>query len=269
MRAVVVLAGDIRDDKGALAWIDHAGWIVCADGGARHLRRLGRLPDLLVGDLDSAHPEDVAWMIQNDVPLDKFPMAKDATDSELAIQAALDHLDHLDHFDHLDHHAVYPDHLAGLPESSIPAGARISHELVILGAFGSRPDHVLANQLLAAKLAGLGWRLILTDGISRLHTLAGGQTLHVELPEAPSPAGRSDCPGVWAFSIVPVTPEITGLTYHSGLVWPLADATLTLGTSRAVSNRFIEARQKDGKLVFQATVSLESGIALVIVTPED
>ena len=265
MRAVVVLAGDIRDDKGALAWIDQAGWIVCADGGARHLRRLDRLPDLLIGDLDSAQPDDVAWMIQNDVPLDKFPMAKDATDSELAIQAALDHLDHLGQPDHLDQ-------ASELPESNASAGSRTSHELVILGAFGSRPDHVLANQLLAANLAALGWRLVLTDGISCLYTLAGGQTLHVERLEAPTPAGRSGKPGrpgVWAFSIVPVTPEINGLTCHSGLVWPLADTTLKLGTTRAVSNRFIEARQNDGRLAYQAIVSLASGIALVIVTPED
>lgn len=246
MRALIVLSGDVRSDSGALVWLDRADWVVCADGGTRHLRRLGRLPDLLVGDLDSAQPADVAWMTRQSVVLHQYPVAKDATDSELAVQAALDVL------------AKQAD--------------RSAQELVLLGAFGSRPDHVLANQLLAADLAGQGWRLILTDGVSCLYTLVGGQTLHVAHPAAPANGGQAHGNGSyknWAFSVIPVTQTITGLTYHEGLIWSLTDAVLTRGTTRGVSNRFAERDQPASEMPYQAILSLEQGIALVIVTPED
>ena len=266
MRVLIVLSGDVRSDSGALAWLDRCDRVVCADGGARHLRRLGRLPDLLVGDLDSAQPDDVAWMTRQGVELHQYPVAKDATDSELAVLAALEFLDN--------------------------QADRSAQELVLLGAFGSRPDHVLANQLLAADLAGQGWRLVLTDGISCLYTLVGGQTLHIAhqappgkngqpAPDSQGPGVSSQGPGVssqvsdrdsdnhWAFSVIPVTQTITGLTYHEGLVWTLNDAVLTRGTTRGVSNRFATGSNPSSDLPCQATLSLEQGIALVIVTPED
>lgn len=256
MRALIVLSGDIRHDGSARAWLDRADRIICADGGARHLRRLGRLPNLLVGDLDSALADDVAWMTSQGVTLRQYPIAKDETDSELAVQAALDDLDHL--------------------------GDRSAHEVVMLGAFGSRPDHVLANQLLAADLASQGWRLILTDGISSLYTLAGGQTLQIIQMD-----DQQSYPSDWVFSLIPVTQTISGLTYHDGLVWPLTDAVLRRGTTRGVSNRFIEpadlaagsrpiiggtetaGQRQTNKMAYQATVSLDQGVALVIVTPAD
>ena len=254
MRVLIVLSGDVRSDSGALAWLDRCDRVVCADGGARHLRRLGRLPDLLVGDLDSAQPDDVAWMTRQGVELHQYPVAKDATDSELAVLAALEFLD--------------------------KQSDRAAQELVLLGAFGSRPDHVLANQLLAADLAGQGWRLVLTDGISCLYTLVGGQTLHIAHQTAPAKSSQaapgsskqttdSDSHNHWAFSVIPVTQTITGLTYHEGLVWTLTDAVLTRGTTRGVSNRFAAGRNPSSDLPCQATLSLVQGIALVIVTPED
>ena len=266
MRVLIVLSGDVRSDSGALTWLDRCDRIVCADGGARHLRRLGRLPDLLVGDLDSAQPDDVAWMTRQGVELHQYPVAKDATDSELAVLAALEFLD--------------------------KQADRVAQELVLLGAFGSRPDHVLANQLLAADLAGQGWRLVLTDGVSCLYTLVGGQTLHIAHQTAPGKSGQAapdgQAPGVtsqvlgsskqttdsgsennWAFSVIPVAQTITGLTYHEGLVWTLTDAVLTRGTTRGVSNRFAARSNPSDSLPCQATLSLVHGIALVIVTPED
>ena len=54
MRIVVVASGALA--PGDEAWLDGADLVIAADGGADALDRLGRRPDRLVGDLDSADP---------------------------------------------------------------------------------------------------------------------------------------------------------------------------------------------------------------------
>lgn len=223
MRCAVILSGSILDDRAVRTWLESADRLICADGGARHLHRMNIRPDLLVGDLDSISSEELNWLESLQVPIKRFPAAKNETDAELAIRAAL----------------------TDLPEPNS------QHELVILGAFGSRPDHVLANQLLAARLAGEGWCLILTDGSSTAFTLIGGQTLRLNLPVHEEQA--------LAISAIPITAEITGLTYQ-GLTYPLTNATLNLGSTRGLSNNLSSS---------PATATLATGILLIIVTPED
>ncbi len=225
MRYVIVLSGDIRDDQAALTWLAGSDRVICVDGGARHLHRLNYAPDLLIGDLDSISPDDLAWISEQKIPISRYPVEKDATDAELALTYAA---------------GLLPD----------PRG---DHELVVLAALGSRPDHVLANQMLAASLAGQGWRLILTDGISRIYTLAGGQTLRLSLP---SPADGHQ----WSLSAIPITAEAIGLTYKEGLAYPLQNAKLALGSSRGVSNTFTG--------VPEVEISLKEGVMLLITTPE-
>jgi thiamine pyrophosphokinase len=222
VRSLVILSGEIRDDDAARTMLARSDRVVCADGGAKHLHRLNFRPDLLVGDLDSISPVDRAWLDNLAVPVREYPAVKDETDAELAILAAME----------------------DLPE---PRG---QHELIVLAALGSRPDHVLANQLLAARLAIQGWQLILTDGESMIYTLTGGQTLTLDLPV--------DQANPMAVSAIPVTGLVAGLTY-SGLTYPLNDATLEFGSTRGVSNRVKKC---------PVTIQLQSGVLLIVVTPE-
>ena len=71
--------------------------IVCADAGARHARRLGLMPDLVVGDLDSIEADDRDWLVQNGVQVITYPHDKDQTDLELALQHALPENPQRDH----------------------------------------------------------------------------------------------------------------------------------------------------------------------------
>lgn len=87
-------------------------FIIAADGGANSLFRLGRKPHLLVGDFDSIHPEVLNWCRGAGVPEEQHPPDKDATDGELAIEAAL------------------------------KMGAS---EILLVGALGGRADHSYAN----------------------------------------------------------------------------------------------------------------------------
>lgn len=65
--------------------------IIAADGGARHAEALGLVPDVLVGDLDSLSAEEVARYEAGGVEIIRYPVAKDATDLELALRYAVEH----------------------------------------------------------------------------------------------------------------------------------------------------------------------------------
>ncbi len=104
--------------------------IVAADSGIRHAEALGIVPELWVGDFDSAPP--VLPERLKAVPKRKFPSDKDSTDGELAVDVALEQ------------------------------GATA---LVLAGAFGgARADHAFLHLALALRLAEAGVDVLLTSG---------------------------------------------------------------------------------------------------------
>jgi thiamine pyrophosphokinase len=114
MKVAVVASGDF--DPADATWLDGADSVVAADGGAESLHRLGRRPDLLIGDLDSTSARLVGRLAEDGVTVERYPTDKEASDTELALHAAL---------------------------------ARGATDIVLLGALGGdRLDHALANLLL-------------------------------------------------------------------------------------------------------------------------
>jgi thiamine pyrophosphokinase len=198
MRTLIALNGRILDLAACGRIARTCGRKICADGGARHLRALDLTPDLLVGDLDSIDADSLAWMESRGVLIRRYPVEKDWTDSELALQAALE---------------------------DMGAGGG---EVWMIGAFGDRLDHVLANMGMAATLAARGIRAWLTDGTTYLLCIKGPDDIKIDLDTL----GLDD-PYV---SVIPSSgASLTGVTL-SGLVYPLCDATLAPGSTRGVSN---------------------------------
>jgi len=116
IRAVLVASGEA--DSADVRWLADADRVVAIDGGTAWLASVGRRPDLVVGDLDSADPALIAALEADGVPIERHSVAKDASDTELAVAGVL------------------------------AAGA---DEVVILGALaGPRLDHQLANLMLLA-----------------------------------------------------------------------------------------------------------------------
>jgi thiamine pyrophosphokinase len=62
--------------------------VIAADSGMRHAEALGIVPELWVGDFDSAPPDLPDHLAS--VPTRKFPSDKDSTDGELAVDIALE-----------------------------------------------------------------------------------------------------------------------------------------------------------------------------------
>lgn len=121
-------------------------------------------------------------------------------------------------------------------------------EIILAGATGGRLDHTLANLMLLVALAREGVPARLIDGNHEARAMVGGQL-------------RLDGePGTY-LSLIPLTPEVTGVTI-AGAKYELHNATLRLGQTVGISNEFT------GKPV---TIRTANGILLVITvkrTPE-
>lgn len=145
MKAIVVASGELQ--PGDAGQLDGAALVVAADGGAGLLDGIGRRPDLLVGDLDSVSPALVERLSAAGTRVEAHPADKDASDLELALEAAL------------------------------AAGA---DEVVVLGAIGGeRLDHAIANLLLLADPGLIGRDLRLVAGPATLRVGHGGEAVSV------------------------------------------------------------------------------------------
>jgi thiamine pyrophosphokinase len=130
----VVLAGGEAPSRSTLDHLPTGALVIAADSGVDSARKLGVPVHLVVGDFDSATPAGLGWARASGARLERHPADKDATDLELALDAAL-----------------------RLNRSPV---------LVVGGAGGERLDHLAANvALLAApRYAPLRLRWLLADG---------------------------------------------------------------------------------------------------------
>ena len=119
---VVVFAGGDPPPSSVLAGLPTDAYVIAADSGFDHARRLGIEVDVLVGDLDSISPEGLALA----GVVEKHPSDKDATDLAIALDAA------------------------------VREGAA---RVFVVGGGGGRIDHFLANAALLASAVYRGLSL--------------------------------------------------------------------------------------------------------------
>lgn len=131
MRALLLLNGELHLDNWEKVPELTGPWdlVICADGGGRYALELGLRPDVLLGDFDSLSPSQQHRL--NPGQTCTFPVAKDATDAELAVCEAL---------------------------------VRGADRVVLAGALGGRLDHTLGNIGLLRLLHRRGAMGLATDG---------------------------------------------------------------------------------------------------------
>lgn len=112
MRYIVMANGHYGELNYYLPLLRSADQVVCADGGANYARWLGISPAVIVGDMDSIHPETSHFFQQSGIPFKRYPRHKDFTDTQLALAVAEE------------------------------MGAT---EIVLIGSMGGRLDHCLSN----------------------------------------------------------------------------------------------------------------------------
>jgi thiamine pyrophosphokinase len=88
-RAVLFANGELRNPAVVKEMLQPSDYLVCVDGGLRHLKSLGLRPHLLIGDLDSISAGEVLELECEQVRIQRYPVDKDETDLELAVLAVL------------------------------------------------------------------------------------------------------------------------------------------------------------------------------------
>jgi len=144
---VVVIAGGDAPAAEAVRAIPVSAHVIAADRGLDHARALGLDVTVAVGDFDSASPEAVAAAEAAGVRVERHPPEKDATDLELALDAAME----------LD-----------------PA------RILVLAEGGGRLDHLLSALMLLASPRYASVELDAYLGRARVHVVRDERTLEGE-----------------------------------------------------------------------------------------
>ena len=208
---VVFTGGDAVGERADLA-IEQAtadgSFVIAADSGLHHARARGCRVDLVVGDFDSVEPSVLTDSQVRGARAVRYPAAKDATDLELAMTHAME---------------LAPEHV------------------IVIGGYGGRLDHFLANVALlgSARFAPARVEAHFDEGsvhVVRDELVVGGE------------------PGQ-LITLLPANGPAWGVR-TDGLRYPLHGETLESGSSRGVSNEFVEER---------ATVALDRGVLLAVI----
>jgi thiamine pyrophosphokinase len=178
-------------------WDAGVGFVIAADGGARHAPAFGVRLDRWVGDGDSIDDATLADLAASGVGLRHVATDKDESDTELALLEAI---------------------------------AEGAAEITILGGLGGvRVDHALANVALLQHPALDGRPVILFDErasrISLLEAAGGGEAVTRDFE-----GSEGDL-----ISLLPLGGPAVGVT-TDGLSYRLANEPLELGRSRGLSN---------------------------------
>jgi len=198
---IVVLAGGVglppALDVDIATAIDGAELTIAADGGIRHAHRVDRDPHVLVGDLDSVTPAELARVDSATTEIIQHPVDKDATDLELALDLVLERT------------STFGEDTSRTP-------------VLVVGGHGGRNDHLLANLLLLTAERYAGLRITAWWGTDVLHVVRDHASLFGRLGST--------------VSLLALHGPVRGVTTR-GLQFPLTDEDLASGSSLGVSNR--------------------------------
>lgn len=212
MKHFLIVSGGSIEDVFACRVIEEEtpDVMIAADKGMDFFYRNQKTPDYIIGDFDSAERESLTFFrTQSKVQIRELCPIKDDTDTESAIRFALEQ------------------------------GAT---QITLLGATGSRLDHVLGN----IELLGIGLKagvpITIMDAKNRIRMIDKGVIIK-----------KSEQYGTYV-SLLPYTEEVTHLTLR-GFKYPLTDATLAGFCSLGVSNEIVEE---------EAEIAFDGGILLVV-----
>jgi thiamine pyrophosphokinase len=181
--------------------------VIAADSGVDAALACGRAVDVAVGDFDSVSAARLAQVEASGATIERHPAAKDHTDFEIALDAAL---------------RLEP------------------RRIVVVGGYGGRLDHFLANALVLASPRFEHVSVEALMGPARVAVVRDRVELH-------------GTPGELV-TLLPVHGPATGVR-TGGLLYRLDGEDLPAGTTRGVSNELAEA---------DAWVSLDTGTLLAV-----
>ncbi|CAB5032156.1 unannotated protein [freshwater metagenome] len=191
-----------------------AAYVVAADSGLHLALACGRMPDLVIGDMDSVDPSLLEQARWGGAEIRSFPQDKDATDLELALETVNASLD--PKFD----------------------------SVTVIGSQAGRVDHLLSGMLLLGSERFAGLRIDAWFGDTYLAIVRDSRKILAETGQF--------------VSVVALNATAQGVR-STGLRWAFEGEELSPGSTRGVSNEFVERI---------ATIGLDQGCLAVIIDKE-
>ena len=111
--------------------------IISCDSGADFLNKHNIIPDIALGDMDSISSEGLAFLEKNNIFTERYPVEKDWTDTEIALNKASD------------------------------------GDIVLVCPVSGRIDHVISNIGMVLKMKSLGRNVFISDGVTCCYPLYG------------------------------------------------------------------------------------------------
>ncbi len=212
MNSYLIVTGGYVDDDFAVRWISEHDFDerIASDSGMEFFRRAGMMPDIIIGDFDSVKTETLEYFKEyGNIEWKKLNPMKDDTDTEAAIRLAIE------------------------------MGAE---SITLLGATGSRIDHMLAN----IELLGIGLEenisITMLDRHNRIRMIDSGITIKKD-----EQYGRF-------VSLIPYSMRVENVCLR-GFKYPLDNYCMRKFNSLGISNEITEA---------EAHICFTDGILLVI-----
>lgn len=144
MKGLIIGSGEIKNFEYLKQLVKENDYIVCADGGVNHLLKIGKFPNIVIGDLDSIGEIELKILKKENIKIEKFSTIKDESDTELCVNYML--------------------------EKNIK-------NITLVGVTGRRLDHTLANIYLLKKIYKLGAKASIVDDKNRIFYLEESITL--------------------------------------------------------------------------------------------
>jgi len=181
--------------------------IIAADSGGEYLQKMGITPDYLLGDFDSISEKTLSGMKKDGVSTRVFPEEKDETDLEITATFAL---------------------------------KKGFNRIIILGAWGGRPDQSLAGIAVLNKIKREKAHGVILNPQNSLELISDFACLEKE-------KGRR-------FSLIPWGGKVSGLRIK-GCKFNVKNAVLTPWGTLGISNEILEEK---------AEIFLEKGLAVLV-----
>ena len=179
MLYVIVTGGPLQPEAAAviksLTGSDEDTVVIACDSGTDFLASHGIIPDMVVGDMDSISDKGLEFIKDNNIFTEKYPVEKDWTDTEIALEKSMD------------------------------------NDVVLICPVTGRIDHVMANLGLVLKLKSQGKSISITDGITYCYPLYGEDTATADVTPYKGHAAVSLIPCDFSNPVTGVTTE--GLYY--------------------------------------------------------
>ena len=201
-KILIITGGQIKEEflSGIIKKEEYT-MMIAVDYGLAAADKLKLPIDFIVGDFDSVPEGLLDQYKEKSIPINTFPTEKDKTDTQIAIELALKY---------------HPS------------------QLDIVGATGSRLDHVMANIHLLLLPMQLGIPAALLDSGNKIYLKSKSFCINKQ-----SQHGNY-------VSLLPFSEKVTGLTLK-GFKYPLDHIVLSAGSSLGISN---EIKEEDAYVEF-------------------